>query len=54
MVKIYEEGVEMKIQKDRNLLVNAIARGITTAAELAAYLRALEQAAGLIPNGTQA
>ena len=44
----------MKIRKDRNLLASAIARGVKTAAELAAYLRTLESAAGLVPKSAQA
>jgi len=44
----------MNIRKDRNLLADAIARGVKTAAELAAYLRTLESAAGFIPKSAQA
>ncbi|GEM_PF-4305697 len=44
----------MNIRKDRNLLADAIARGVKTAAELAAYLRMLEGAAGLVPKSAQA
>ncbi|WP_292654979.1 hypothetical protein [Nitratifractor sp.] len=44
----------MIIRKDRSLLADAIARGVKTAAELAAYLRALESAAPLLPKSAQA
>jgi len=43
----------MKIRKDRNLLADAIARGVKTVAELADYLRTLESAAGIIPRNAQ-